>query len=70
MHRGCNDIYGSSTMMQAQRGHRWYISAGTDARVSNIVVVRVRHGIDNRAGHLWHLAIVLVLEEQSNLRLY
>ena len=50
--------------------HNWCTSAGTDAHVSCIVVVRVKHGIDNEAGHLGHPATVLVLEGQSNLRLY
>ena len=50
--------------------HNWCTSAGTDAYVSCTVVVRVKHGIDNEAGHLWHLATVLVSKEQSNSRLY
>ena len=35
-------------MMWAQRGHKRYISTGTDACVGGTVEVRVRHVIDSR----------------------
>ena len=51
--------------------HKGGASAGTDARVSSTVQVRVKHVIDRResAQSARHLVLALVLESKSNSRL-